>query len=191
MNGQSRIRRTGPVGRLARLALAGAFAYPLFTFLGPGWSARFRNPHILSEASAWLIHLLMLLTFVILVGALAAALFGPRARIRWQVGASVAALVVVLVAGAVGLVLHSSFWGFPLADAVWWFDVVMLVEQIAALLLAVMLGMPGCEVGVWPYLITRVRGGDTTTETGLACVVGLHLLDRWEANRATAVSPQP
>ena len=170
--------------------LLALFVYPLTTILGPGWSSRFRNPHILSEPSAWLIHLLMLLLFVILVGALAASVFGPASRTRWMVGATLAALAVVALAGGMGLVLRGSFWGFPLADVVWWFDVVMLTEQVVAFVLAIALGMPGCEIGIWPHLISRVRGRDTTTETGLACVVGLHLLDRWEANRATAVSPE-
>jgi hypothetical protein len=178
--------RTGPIGKLARLLLAGLFAFPLFSLLGPGWSSRFRNPHVLSEPSAWLVHVLMLVIFVILVGALAAALQGPQSRTRWQVGAVVAAFAVVAVAGGIGKLAYGSFWGFPLADAVWWFDVVMLIEQVAAILLAIALGTPGCEIGVWPELIARSRGIRPTAETGLACIVGLHLLDGWEARRAAA-----
>lgn len=179
-------RRTGPIGRLARLVLAGLFAFPLFSILGPGSSSRFRNPHILSEPSAWLIHGLMLITFVILVGALAAALYGPQHRTRWQVGALVAAFAVVAVAGGIGRLAYGSIWGFPLADAVWWFDVVMLTEQVLATLLATVLGTPGCEIGIWPALIARSRGISSTTENGLACIVGLHLIDGWEARRAAA-----
>jgi len=178
--------RTGPIGRLARLLLAGLFAFPLFSFLGPGWSSRFRNPHILSEPSAWLIHILMLVVFVILVGALAAALTGPQNRRRWQVGALVAAFAVVAVAGGIGRLAYGSFWGFPLADAVWWFDVVLLTEQVVATLLAIGLGTPGCEIGVWPELIARARGTSSTAETGLACIVGLHLIDGWEARRGAS-----
>jgi hypothetical protein len=164
--------------------LAGLFAYPLLSFLGPGWSARFRNPHILSEPSAWLVHVLMLVIFVILVGALASALLGPESRTRWQIGAVVFAAAVVVVTGGIGRLIHGSFWGYPLADAVWWFDVLMLTEQIAAALLAVALGTPGCEIGVWPSLLARFRGGRPIPETGLACIVGLHLIDGWEARRA-------
>jgi hypothetical protein len=180
------LHRTGPVGRLARVVLVGLFAFPLFSFLGPGWSSRFRNPHILSEPSAWLIHVLMLLTFVILVGALAAVLLGPQSRTRWQAGAVIAALAVVATAGGIGRLVYGSFWGFPLADAVWWFDVVMLLEQVLATTLAIGLGTPGCEIGVWPELIARFRGQTPTAESGLACVVGLHLIDGWEERRARA-----
>ena len=178
--------RTGPVGRLARLVLAGLFAFPLFSILGPGWSSRFRNPHILSEPSAWLIHLLMLVIFVILVGALAAALFGPQSRARWQVGALLAAVAVVVTTGGIGYFAYGAFWGFPLADTVWWFDVLMLGEQVVVTLLAIVLGTPGCEIGVWPALILRARGGRPQVESGLACIVGLHLIDGWEARRAGA-----
>jgi hypothetical protein len=183
---RSAVRRTGPIGRLARLVLAGLFAFPLFSILGPGWSSRFRNPHILSEPSAWLVHLLMLVTFVILVGALAAVLLGPQSRTRWQVGALIAAIAIVAVTGSIGYFGFGSFWGFPLADAVWWFDVVMLIEQVVAILLAIALGTPGCEIGVWPELIVRSRGGRPKAENGLACIVGLHLIDGWEARRAGA-----
>jgi hypothetical protein len=178
--------RTGPLGRLARLVLAALFAYPLFSILGPGWSARFRNPHILSEPSAWLIHLLMLVIFVILVGALAAALSGPHNRTRWQVGALTAAAAVVAITGSIGYFAYGAFWGFPLADAVWWFDVLMLGEQVVVTLLAIVLGTPGCEIGVWPALILRARGVRPQAEGGLACIVGLHLIDGWEARRARA-----
>jgi hypothetical protein len=181
------VLRTGPIGRLARFGLAALFAYPLFSVVGPGGSSRFRNPHILSEPSAWLLHILMLVTFVILVGALAAALMGQRARKPSQVSAVVAATASVALAGGIGLIGFGSFWGFPLADLVWWFDVLMLSEQVAATLLAIALGTPGCEIGVWPALIARARRDAPSTETGLACIVGLHLIDGWEARRTRAV----
>ncbi|MGH7765392.1 MAG: hypothetical protein ACREOM_13355 [Candidatus Dormibacteraceae bacterium] len=177
------VQSIGPIGKLVRLGLAGLFAYPLFSILGPGGSSRFRNPHILSEPSAWLIHILMLITFVILVGALAARLAGERFRRPWQVGAMVMAASVVVAAGGIGVIVGGSVWGFPLADVVWWFDVMMLTEQVAATLLAIALGTSGCEIGVWPALIARWRGEAPSTENGLACIVGLHLLDGWEARR--------
>src|SRR5713226_4950628 len=97
-NPQSKLRttnRTGPIGRLARLGLAGAFALTFLSIVDWRGSARFRNPHILSEPSAWLLHVLMFVVFLVLVGALAAALAGPGAKRRWQVRAVVAVIVVV------------------------------------------------------------------------------------------------
>jgi hypothetical protein len=80
-------------------------------------------------------------------------------------------------------------WGFPLADLVWAFDVLMLSETIVALLLAVALGTPGCEIGVWPELIARTRGGRAAPAAGLACIVGLHFVDASEARRRAGARP--
>lgn len=179
----TRVHRTGPVGRLARLGWAAIFALSLWSITGPELSARFRNPHILGEPSAWVLHLAMVLVFVILVGAVAGALAGQKARVPSQIGAVIALIAIMATASAIGLRSHGSAWGFPLADVVWWFDAVVLVEQIVATLLAVVLGLPGCEIGVWPWLIARARGDSPRTENVLACVIGLHLIDQWEARR--------
>jgi hypothetical protein len=53
------------------------------------------------------------------------------------------------VAAAVGALRSGGVWGSPLSDLVWTLDVTMLLETIVALLLAVVLGTPGCEIGVW------------------------------------------
>jgi hypothetical protein len=73
-----RQRQTGPLGRLARLGLFTLFAVSLYSIVDGQGSARFRNPHILSEPSAWLLHVTMLIVFVVLVGTLAAALVAGR-----------------------------------------------------------------------------------------------------------------
>jgi hypothetical protein len=179
--------RTGPVGRLARLALAAAYAATLLSVVDRRGSAHFRNPHILTEPLAWFLHLVMFTSFLLLVGALASALAGRGAMRRWQLGAFVASWLTVGVVAAIGRVAFGSVWGFPLADLVWWFDVLMLIEGLVATLLAVALGTPGCEIGVWPELVARARGSTAQTEEGLACIVGLHLIDQWEARRGTLV----
>jgi len=180
--------RTGPIGRLARLALAGVFVLTFLSFVGPEGSARFRNPHILGEPLAWFLHLTMLAVFIILVGALAQSFAGPEARRLWQVRAFVALIATVAIAAVIGKITQGSFWGLPLADLVWWFDVLIVVEQFVALVLAVALGMPGCEIGVWSQLLAKLGRGTAKSEDTLACIVGLHLLDAWEARRKLAAS---
>jgi hypothetical protein len=181
------IRRTGPIGRLARLAFAGVFLLTFLSFVGPDGSARFRNPHILSEPLAWFLHLTMFAVFIVIVGALAQSIAGPEARRPWQVRAVVAAIATVAIAGVIGKITQGSFWGFPLADLVWWFDVLVVVEQFVALVLAVAFGMRGCEIGVWSQLLAKLGRGTAKSEDTLACIVGLHLLDAWEARRKVAV----
>jgi len=56
--------RTGPVGRLARLSLAAVYAASLLSIVDRRGSAHFRNPHILTEPLAWLLHLVMLTPFL-------------------------------------------------------------------------------------------------------------------------------
>ena len=177
--------RTGPIGRLARVVLAAAYAAALLSIVDSRGSARFRNPHILSEPTAWLLHVLMLISLVVLVGALVA----PPARRRFQVGTLVVSAAAVAVAALIGLFTRGAAWGFPLADLVWWFDVVMLSEGLLATLLALILGTPGCEIGVWSELLARARGRDFETQVGLSCVVGLHWLDSWEARGRASTKP--
>jgi hypothetical protein len=133
----------------------------------------------------------MLTACIVLVGALAGAVAGQRARWRWQSAALRLVIVAVVVAAVIGQVIEGSAWGFPLGDLVWWFDVVILVEELVATVLAIALGTPGCEVGVWPELLGRARGTSAESETFLACVVGLHLLDGWEARRRLSRNYRP
>jgi hypothetical protein len=176
-------QRTGPFGRLARLVLATIFALSLLSIVDSRGSARFRNPHILSEPAVWFLNLLIAAAFVILVGAIAAALAGHQSRRRCQVGAVIGLLATVAASAGYGELTQGAAWGFPLADLVWWFDVLVLVQLIIAELLAVAFGTRGCEIGVWPELPARARGGHARSEDTLACLFGLHLIDAWEARR--------
>jgi hypothetical protein len=177
--------RTGPLGRLARLGWAAVSAIVLASVVDGRGPARFRNPHVLTEPSAWLLHAVMLVVLVLLVGAIAEALGGRRVARHAQVGSLLAVAVTVAFAGAVGHLAYGSVWGFPLADLVWSFDVGVLTQQVVALVLAITLGTPGCEIGVWPELIAHMRGERSSPSAGLACIVGLHLVDAWEARHRT------
>jgi hypothetical protein len=170
--------RTGPLGRLARVALLAIFAGTLYSIVdGPG-SARFRNPHILTEPSAWFLHIMMLIEFVIVVGAIASTLGDARRVVFSQIGA---------VGGLVGSGVVAAIIGQAAFGSVWWFDVLMLAVGCASTALAIVLGTPGCEIDVLRILVARFRrtqppGADTS-----ACILGLHALDGWERRR-TALS---
>ena len=173
--------RTGPLGRLVRLGWAAGLAAALASIVDGRGPARFRNPHVLTEPSAWLLHAVMLVLLVLLVGAIAEALGGRQVARRAQLGTLLAVAGTVALAGAVGHLAYGSVWGFPLADLVWSFDVLLLAVDVVALVLAIALGTPGCEIEVWPELIARLRGEHASPSAGLACIVGLHLVDAWEA----------
>ncbi len=53
------------------------------------------------------------------------------------------------VAAIVGEVRAGAVWGSPLSDLVWALDAAILLQTIVALPIAVVLGTPGCEIGVW------------------------------------------
>jgi hypothetical protein len=179
----TRVARTGPIGRTARLLLAAAASGAFASIADQGGPVGFRNPSVLAEVSVWVLHAIMLALFVVLVGALATAIAGQGAARRWQRAALGGLLATLAVAGLIGHVAHGAAWGFPLADLVWWFDALMLVETIVALLLAVALGTPGCEIGVWPALIARARGRTAEPASWVVCLVAVDLLDEWEARR--------
>ena len=176
--------RIGPLGRLARLVLLAIFAGSLYSILDSSGSVRFRNPHILTEPSAWLLHGTMLIVYVVLVDTISSA-FGGGARIvrRTRIGALAALVGGATCAAIAGQVAFGAVWGFPLADLVWWFDVVMLAVGAFATALAIVLGTPGCEIHVLGQLVARYRGVQPSSADASPCVIGLHVLDKWEGSR--------
>ena len=100
--------RTGPLGRLVRLGWAAGLAAALASIVDGRGPARFRNPHVLTEPSAWLLHAVMLVLLVLLVGAIAEALGGRQVARRAQVGTLLAVAGTVVLAGTVGHVAYGS-----------------------------------------------------------------------------------
>jgi uncharacterized membrane protein len=175
--------RTGPIGRFARLVLAVLLGLSLYSIADQGGPASFDDPSNLTEPITWLLNGAMLALYVVLVGQLAAATAGAGTARRWQFAALIALAVAVAAAALTAAIASGAVWASPLTDFVWGFDAVMLVQTIVALLLAIALGTPGCEVGVWPELIGRLRG-DAAVSTRPICILGLHQLDEWESRRA-------
>ena len=157
--------RTGQVGRLARLLLAAVMALSLYSIADQGGPSSFRDPSKLTEPITWVLHAAMLAVFVLLVGQLAGATVGLAPARRWQLAALVGLAVTLAAAAATARIASGALWASPLFEVVWTFDAVMLVETIVALLLAITLGTPGCEVGVWPELTARLRGPDAAVPT--------------------------
>jgi hypothetical protein len=176
---------TGPIGRFARLLLVAVLAVALLSLLDQGGVVGFRRPSVPTEFSLWLLTAFMVAGFATLVGAIASAA-GRRSPSPWRLGALAVVGTSAVATAVIGQVTSGSFWGFPLADFVWWFDVLMLVQAIVASLIAIGIGTPGCEVGVWPALVARKRGGRWAPVAGPACIVGLHFLDAWEAEMRNA-----
>ena len=172
--------RTGTVGRAVRLLLAGGFAASLATVVDQGGPASVRDPETLTDVPFLVLTIAMVVVYAILVGELAKIVGGEvvasRAR---QVSLSLLAAAAALAAVA-GELRTGVVWGSPLSDLVWALDVAMLAQTITALLLAVALRTPGCEIGVWADIATRLRGRPPSPPL---CIIGLHHLDAWERGR--------
>ncbi|MGH3952308.1 MAG: hypothetical protein ACRDSE_24870 [Pseudonocardiaceae bacterium] len=175
-------RRTGLFGRSARALAAvglGAFVYLRLAALGAHGSAGYRDPSIVLDLSLWFLTAILVAGFVDFAGRFVPGLFGTGSA-RGRAVAVFGLTCVVVVTAAIGLLLHDTPWGFPLADVWWWFNTVMLTQIAVAFALATWVGTPGCEQGVWRELIGRSR----QERSGVyACIVGLHRLDEWEWRR--------
>lgn len=178
------LRRTGLIGRGARLVLAlvvGAFAaLRLASFMAKG-PVGYRDPSILGDASLWILTAIVAFGVIDFAGRFAPGLEGVRPAAR-RIMATAALAVLAVATAAIGLVFHGSVWGFPLADAWWWLNTTYLLQLTVTFVLAAVLGTPGCEQGVWRELLHgRERAGE---HTPLTCIIGLHVLDGWEAEKA-------
>jgi hypothetical protein len=173
--------RTGPVGRAVRLLIAVGFAYGLATLVDQGGPASVRDPGTLTtDAPFVVLTIAMVAVYAVLVTELAKIVAGKAvATTARHVAVSVLAAAAA-VAAVVGEVRAGAVWGSPLSDLVWTLDAAMLLETIIALLIAVVLGTRGCEIGVWGDIAARLRGGPASPPL---CIIGLHHLDEWEARR--------
>jgi len=158
--------RTGPIGRLARILLAallGWLAYDL-------WVDR---SFIFAEAEPGVL---------ILTGLAAYGVHHTGALIGRGRQALAVLAATATVSAATALVIEGRIWAAPLNWFVWGLDLGILVFVAVALLAAVALGTPGCEVGVLRELPRLLRRGPKRAEV-VSCLAGLHQLDAWEARR--------
>jgi hypothetical protein len=175
------VRRTGPIGRGARLLLAvalGAFVALRLATLAANGPVGYRDPSILADPGLWFLTAIVVFGVVDFAGRFAPGLERLRPATR-RMAATIALVLLAIGAAAIGLVLHGSVWGFPLADGWWWLNTAYLGQLTVAFVLAALLGTSGCEQGVWRELVSgKKQAGE---HTALTCVIGLHLLDSWEA----------
>jgi hypothetical protein len=167
--------RTGPVGRLARVAYAIGIGSVVYGLWRTGIDD-FSDPEILGQTGFWLITAAVVHTLYSLPAQLFGADWGRRV------------LLGVLALASAAAVLASISDGTPWASPLTW--LVLLVELAVAVLvglamvLSTILGTPGCEFGAIRELFARVRGVyDPVQAEALGCVVGLRRLDAWEARQ--------
>jgi hypothetical protein len=179
--GADRLPRLGPVGGVVRLLFAtllGSTVVDLwvdreFVFGGPdpvtvapGWVA---DP--LSDVSSWLLTALMVWAIYEVAG------FVGWAKVVFA-GLGLLGLAAVVVA----LVTAGTVWAAPVTWLVWGIDVGMAAVVAVTFLGAVVLRVPGCELGVLRRLARRLHR-DPEEARPMFCVIGLHKLDAWESRQ--------
>jgi hypothetical protein len=172
--------RIGPIGRLARLMIAVGFAYSLGTLVDQGGPASIRDASVFSDEPFVVLTVAMAVVYAILVTQLAKLIPEAKLATITRRVTVIVPIAAVIAAAVIGELASGEVWRSPLSDLVWGFDVFMLAQTIAGLLLAVVLGTPGCEIGVWTELAARLRGRPASPPL---CVIGLHHLDAWELRR--------
>lgn len=158
--------RTGPVGRLARLLLAVTLGWVVYDL----WVDR---TFIFDEADPGLL---------ILTGFAVYAVYHTAGLVGLAWPASVATTVTLVGSAVIAVASEGTVWASPLSQVVWGLDFGVVLVIAAALLVAVVVGTPGCEVGVFRDVVRRVRREPGATDVPF-CLVGLHWLDAWEARQ--------
>ncbi|MGH3646446.1 MAG: hypothetical protein ACRDTM_04625 [Micromonosporaceae bacterium] len=158
--------RTGPLGRIARLVLAGLL---IFT----GYDLWVDRAFIFAELDPGL----LVLTGFAVYGA-----YHTGAVLRRGKETLIGLAVLAAAAAGLAIVMEGSLWAPPLSWLAWGLDIGLVALVSALLLTATVVGTPGCEVGVLAELIGKLRRQAYRGEA-VFCLVGLHKLDAWEARR--------
>lgn len=160
--------RTGPAGRIVRLLFAAALGWVVYNL----WDARtfiFAGTNPLHDPGLWI------MTALVVYG------LYELANLRGTGARTLTVLAALIVASAVAaLVWRGTPWTGPLTWLVWGFAIAGSAFVTLVLLTAVVVGTPGCEIGVVRELARRWRG-ETDEERPMFCVAGLSALDAWSA----------
>jgi hypothetical protein len=173
--------RTGPVSRIYRLGLAvllGLSAYSLI-LAGPGG---FSQPASAEEPGVWILTGFALFA----VRDSAATVLGPR----WGRRALAGTVALLAGAGIAALVAEGSLWAAPVTWLLYGLDLTFAIAIGTAMVVSIVVGTPGCELGAVRELVLRLQGRfDPRQVEAHACGAGFHQLDRWEARQPWRTRP--
>lgn len=153
----------GFVGRAIRVLLA-------LAVFGLG-SGLVRNAPGFWDGISWSLHTIPLAAPIVLTSAW---VVNELTRLRWGWWTLAAILGVMAVAAGISWALGEGLWGPVFGIAFWTWMTAWVVLLGPALLLAAILGTPGCEMRSYAHLIARLRGRDIEA---VACPGWLDRLD--------------
>lgn len=171
--------RMGPIGYLARIAVAAAlgwFTYVLVAQAGP--DGKFAGAGFLAHWYFWAV----LLAFDVLgVYTFGRNLGGGR---RWGLRAVAGFVGLAGVAALVSPSFSGAVWAPPLTWLAYGLWLAIFATGLLLGVLQVILRTPGCETSAIRDLSGRLRG--THDQEKADKCIGLHRLDAWEAQRRRA-----
>lgn len=167
--------RSGPVSRLVRLLLGvflGFGALDLWTADPAGWAMA----DTAAEPGVWIVTLIMFIGVPDVVETVSGRPWGRRGQVLVVAAAGAAAVVALVTSG--------GLWASPFSWLVYGLDLALLTVVSIAMVVSMVLGTPGCEMGALVELSRRGRGNyDPDHPSFRPCVAFLHRLDAWEAKQ--------
>jgi hypothetical protein len=164
--------RSGPVGRIARLAFGGLCLWYAVNLIQTGNDLLGDDGHIKQVVWNGIVFGLFLVSYVINIG------FSVAWK-KWP--AFVSAGVMVLIAGF-GLLTQGSIESNLLARVIWGWELYVFSHLGLAFVVSSVIGSAGCEMRAFHELYSRITGIPTKEHY---CPIGpLHSLDQWESRHA-------
>ncbi len=100
-------------------------------------------------------------------------------KVRWGQKAQLVTLGAALVCIAVDYIFYARLWAPPLGILFYLWFLLTAVPLGIALILAAILGTPGCEMRVYATIIAQLQGHSASEHY---CHGGRDFIDRWEAH---------
>jgi len=179
--GADRMPRLGPVGGLVRLLLAALLGSTVYDL----WVDRefiFGRPDPVPAAPVWVADPLSDVSLWVLTALMVWAIYEVAGFVGWAKGVFAGLALLGLAAVVVALATAGIVWAAPVTWLVWAVDIGMAAIVAGTFLGAVVLRVPGCELGVLRRLARRLHR-DPEEARPMFCVIGLHKLDAWESRQ--------
>lgn len=167
--------------RTYRLGLAALLGWTASSLIMAGHGG-FSQPDSAAEPGVWILTGFALFA----IRDAAATVFGPR----WSGRALTGMVALLAVAGVAALAADGSLWAAPVTWLLYGLDLTFAIAIGAAMVVSIIVGTPGCELGAVRELVLRLQGRfDPRQVQAHACGAGFHQLDRWEARQPWRTRP--
>lgn len=98
--------------------------------------------------------------------------------VRWGQKAQLVVLVLAVAAIAIDYLFYRRLWALPLGLLFCVWCLLIAIPLGIALVLAAIMGTPGCEMRTYAALLARLRGQSAAEHY---CPGGIDFIDRWQA----------